>query len=159
MFTTYAIVDPSIGLGAVIYVGQSSNFERRQEQHTTAHRERKPKSGSLQYHLKQMHDAGHKPKFLVLEVVETERQSLASEDHWIEKLAAVGQPLLNRWEENENRIAEVSDAWGSFNIFDFSGEEGELVGTAKPNKRKTGYRIVLDFEEGSLVLDMLPKKQ
>ena len=74
-----------------VYVGETNNFERRKAEHLRPPRERKTrhKPGSIKAWLKDAHHAGVAPKFVILEVTETEEQSRLSELVWVEKLAEV----------------------------------------------------------------------
>jgi len=76
MFTTYGIFHPETCI--CVYIGQTSDFDARSKAHRSAHRERKAKNGSLQYWLKELHSAKLQPNIVALEVVQTERESLAS---------------------------------------------------------------------------------
>lgn len=82
------------------------DFPRRKSEHLKKSRVRKTRHprGSVKAWLAEAERAGVVPGFVVLEVVETEEQSLLSESNWVEKLAAIGHPLLNRWEEHQELI-------------------------------------------------------
>lgn len=74
-----------------------------------AHRfNKKPKKGSIQHWLSKTIMAGETPLFVILDdKTATEDESLASELEWVERLAAIGHPLFNRWEEHRD-IIEIS---------------------------------------------------
>lgn len=160
MYTTYAITDPRTRL--FFYVGQTNNFERRQKEHLTAYRLRKPPRGSVKAWMKQLHTEGHTPLFTVLELVESEAASLESENRWVEKLAALGHPLFNRWEEHKELIEQSTQGVGrKLEAKVFIDGKAERVGSVEPNSKKTGYRV--HIEEGieiigPLTIDILPPK-
>ena len=105
VFVTYAIIDPKTKL--TVYVGQTSDFAKRRRQHETTFRlKSRQRSGSLKRWLQDLHKAKSKPKFLVLEVVETEAESIDSENKWVEKFAAIDHPLLNGWSEHKSAVAD-----------------------------------------------------
>lgn len=164
MYVTYGILDPQSLL--FVYVGQTNNLERRQNEHLMAHRERgRPKKGSLQQWLKRLNRAGGTPVFITLEVVDTEAASLASELEWIQKLGEAGMPLLNRWEEHKDYITATlsNDALPPLRplLFHEKGK-GIPLGTCKPNRNKTGYRLKLSKGvqlEGGQIIDLLPPKE
>ena len=141
MYWTYSIFDPATRL--CVYIGQTNDFERRQAQHLTPPRERKdkPKSGSLQHWLASAHRRKVVPDFLILEVVETESESLQSETKWIDKFATIGHPLLNRWEEHTALIeagkAPPSEHFTVYRPPDWKSPLGEMI----PTEKKTGYRL------------------
>lgn len=164
MYTTYGIVDPNTKW--IIYVGQTNNFERRKGDHLTTHRERKasPK-GSLQHWLKVSHKAKITPEFIILEVVETESESLKSETKWVEKIAAIGHPLLNRWDEHKEFISCASAERYEAIIFEATPgrrrRTSRTIGVAAPNRANTGLRIdIIEGEkiEGPITIDLLPPK-
>ena len=139
MFTTYGIIDPTTK--HFVYVGQTSDFEKRRRQHLTTHRQKKTrhKKGSLQAWLVQAHAAKITPVFIVLDLVETEALSLDSETHWIEKLSQAGYQLLNRWEEHkelieagQGREAELFDSYRP-------GKWRKTIATMKPTPKGAGY--------------------
>lgn len=82
------------------------------------------------------------PGFVVLEVVETEEQSLLSESNWVEKLAAIGHPLLNRWEEHQELIEAGRDV-AKFEIAEYTavwpGRWDKVVATMKPTQKGEGF--------------------
>ena len=165
MFTTYAIIDPRTKW--IVYIGQTKDFAHRQSDHLTVHRERKTHApGSLQHWLKSAHKAKITPEFLTLEVVETESESLKSETKWIEKIAGIGHPLLNRWDEHKPFITEPPSALDAI-VFrpevNAKRKKREQVGRAKPNRAGTGWRLHLDDDvrlDGPLTVDLVaPKKE
>jgi len=160
MYTTYAIFDPESA--HCIYVGQTNNFERRQAEHLKPPRTRKtthPK-GSIKSWLARAHRAGVSPLFMILEVVETEEQSLLSESHWIEKLAAAGQPLLNRWEEHQVLIEAGQGTPQNMHTFR-PGKWRKVLAQVKPTSKKAGYEQVfcedVAIKAGDRLL-ILPRK-
>ena len=82
------------------------------------------------------------PDFVVLEVVETEEQSLLSESNWIEKLATIGHPLLNRWEEHQELI-EAGRGQAVFEIAEYTavwpGKWNKVIATMKPTQKGEGF--------------------
>ena len=161
MYWTYGIVDPNSKL--FVYVGQTNDFTRRKREHLTAHRLRKPPRRSIKSWLKRIHQAELEPLFVVLEVVETETASLHSENLWVEKLASIGHPLYNRWDEH----VELIEAAGQANAqtlepLIFSKKSGaKKIGTCQPNASKTGYRITIKKGtklEGPVTIDLVPKR-
>lgn len=161
-YTTYAIADPRTRL--FFYVGQSSHIEKRKKQHLAAHRLRKIKRGSVQHWLKQLHQDGLAPLFIVLEVVETEEESLVSETKWVEKLAAIGHPLFNRWEEHRELIEAATQGIGQAlePLIFGEGKKPRRVGRVEANASKTGYRVHLDEGVelvGPVTIDLLPAKE
>lgn len=160
MYTTYAITDPRTRL--FVYVGQTSRFEKRRKQHLAAHRLRKSKRGSVQRWLKQIEQDGHAPLFTVLEVVETEEESIISETKWVEKLAELGHPLYNRWDEHKELIEASTHGIGrTLHPLVFNGAQPTAIGTVEPNANKTGYRVHVDEGVqivGPATIDLLPPK-
>lgn len=160
-YTTYAITDPRTRL--FFYVGQTSHFEKRSKQHLTAHRLRNTKAGSVQHWLKALHQDGHTPLFTVLEVVETEEESLVSETKWVEKLSALGHPLFNRWDEHKELIeASTQGVNASLEPMIFGQGKPKPIGTVEPNASKTGYRLHVDEGvelAGPVTIDLLPPKE
>lgn len=100
--------------------------------------------------LHQAERAGVTPDFMVLEVVETEEQSLLSESNWVEKLAAIGHPLLNRWEEHQELI-EAGRGSGQLEIAEYTavwpGKWNKVVATMKPTQKGEGF-FWLTFPDG-----------
>ncbi|MEL7043190.1 MAG: hypothetical protein AAGL90_16850 [Pseudomonadota bacterium] len=165
MYTTYAIIDPRTRW--IVYIGQTLDYARRQSDHLSVHRERKASPpGSLQHWLKTAHKAKIIPEFLALEVVETESESLKSETKWVEKIAGIGHPLLNRWEEHTPFIADLQPVPDTvFEAIAFRSEtkkrRAERVGSAKPNRNRTGYRLAIDADVtllGPITIDLVPPK-
>jgi len=160
VYTTYAIVDPKTRL--LVYIGQTNDFERRCNEHRRTHRKSKLPRNSVKAWLKRLHQAGHAPKFLVLEVVETEAESLESEIKWVEKIAALGHPLYNRWDEHKELIEAAESAVGqSLVAFMFDDGKPVKIGKCEPNAKQTGYRVHIDKGirlSGPVVLDLLPQK-
>lgn len=147
MYTTYGIVDPTTK--HFVYVGQSVDFARRKAEHLKRSRTRKTKhpKGSIKAWLIQAERAKITPQFVVLDVVETEEQSLLSECNWVEKLAGIGHPLLNRWEEHQELIeagkgvgelAEYSAFW--------PGQWDKAVATMTPTQKGGGYHLIFADE-------------
>ena len=97
MYTTYAIIEPITRL--FVYVDQTNNFERRKAEHLSPPRTRKTlyRKSDIKGWLTKAHVEKITPGFIVLEVVETEEQSILSEKQWVEKLAAIRMPLLILW--------------------------------------------------------------
>lgn len=164
MYTTYAISDPRTRL--FVYVGQTNNYELRRQQHLKAHRQRKAKPGSLQHWLKALHAEKHEPVFTLLEIVETEAESLESENKWVEKIAALGHPLFNGWEEHKALIETSGTGVGStlVPLIFTKGprKKPQSIGHVEPNSSKTGYRVHVDEGVelvGPLTIDLLPPKK
>ena len=163
MHTTYGIVDPVTRL--FVYVGRTADFEARKRQHLTTHRQKKThhKDGSLQAWLIQAHAAKITPAFIVLDVVETEALSLDSENNWIEKLAAIGHPLLNRWDEHKELIEAgrppPADRFDAFH----PGQWRSSVAEMEPTSRKKGYNLTfkkkVSFEEGDRLIVLNPSNK
>ncbi|MEL6103283.1 MAG: hypothetical protein AAFR68_18455 [Pseudomonadota bacterium] len=157
LYVTYAIFDPRSKWP--VYVGQTGNFERRQADHLTTHRERKAHPpGSLQHWLKATHKARLEPEFLVLDLVETEAESLKSETKWVEKFAQLGFPLLNRWDEHKTFITEAPDM---LNAMVFRPKSTKRIGQASPNKARTGWRVEIEDGQslkGPVTIDLIPPK-
>ncbi len=163
MFTTYGIFHPQSCI--CVYIGQTGNFDERSKAHRTAHRERKAKEGSIQYWLKQLHQAKLQPNIVALEVVQTERESLASEEKWVEIFTQIGHPLKNGWIEHKNIIEKskprASDKPSKLpaKLIAKQFPEGKrtkpiIRGYATLNGKKTGYRLNLLDEEATI--DLLP---
>ena len=106
MFTTYGIKDPRIG--KFIYVGQTSNFEKRVKGHTRLRKKGRPNYGkrfeNIKTRLYDILSEGLMPEFEIFEVCSDEEASLRSETAWVERLANDGHPLLNRWREHRSAI-------------------------------------------------------
>jgi len=103
LYVTYGSFDPRTG--GFVYVGQSGSFARRIAAHL------KPRVARPHHRFRPIRAwiwdalaAGSTPGFRVLDVCETEEQSLASEALWVERLAAQGNKLLNRWLEHQSVI-------------------------------------------------------
>lgn len=162
MFTTYGIFHPETCI--CVYIGQTGDFEARCKAHRSAHRERKAKEGSIQYWLKQLHTAKLKPNIVALEVVQTERESLASEEKWVEIFTQIGHPLKNGWIEHKDIIQSGKTPKPGQTLppelvakeFKDGRKRNIKWGTAKLNKNKTGYRLTL---RDKTVLDLLPPSQ
>jgi hypothetical protein len=118
------------------------------------------KPGTVKHWLKRLHEEGHAPLFLILEVVETEEESLISESKWVEKLAAVGQPLFNKWDEHRELI-ELAEADRALEPLVFGQGKPRLIGTVEWNASKTGYRVHVGEGvslAGPLTIDLLPTR-
>jgi len=159
-YVTYAISDPTNGL--FVYVGQTRDFERRKKQHLAAHRLKRPPRGSIKAWLKTKHREGIEPVFTVLEVVETEEESLVSETKWVEKIAALGQGLYNRWDEHREILESAERGVGrALEPVVFGRGKTQVVGRVEANASKTGWRVHLnDGVElvGPVTIDLLPVK-
>jgi len=96
LYVTYAILDPRTD--EFVYVGQSGSFARRIADHLKTRTER-PHSRlrPIRAWIWDVTKTGSTPRFRVLDICETEERSLASEALWVERLAAQGHKLLNRW--------------------------------------------------------------
>jgi|GEM_PF-3265271 len=118
--------------------------------------------GSVQHWLKGLHQGGYTPLFTVLEVVETEEESLVSESKWVEKLSALGHPLLNRWEEHQDLIEQADQGvYAALEPMVFGEDKPRRVGRVEANANKTGLRIHLDKGvelAGPLTIDLVPRK-
>ncbi|MGK9171555.1 hypothetical protein KXR53_35060 [Inquilinus limosus] len=103
LYVTYGILDPRTG--GFVYVGQSGSFAKRIAAHLKA-RTQQPchRFRPIRAWIWDALVAGNTPSFRVLDVSETEEQSLASEALWVEQLAAQGNNLLNRWLEHQSLI-------------------------------------------------------
>ena len=161
MFTTYGIFHPQSCI--CVYIGQTGNFKERCKAHRTAHRERKAKKGSLQYWLKELHNAKLKPNIVGLEVVQTERESLASEEKWVEIFTQIGHPLRNGWIEHKDITTKkkplVSDQPSKamppeLVALEFGEDTPKRWGRAELNRHKTGYRLTLADEK--TIIDLVP---
>lgn len=147
IYTTYGIVDPSSKL--FVYIGQSIDFERRKAEHLKRSRTRKtrPPRGSIKAWLAEAERAGIVPQFVILDVVETEEQSLLSEANWVEKLASIGHPILNRWEEHQHLIEAGR---GKLEIAEYTavrpGKWNKAIATMKPTQKGEGF-FSLTFPE------------
>lgn len=120
------------------------DFPRRKSEHLKRSRTRKTRhpKGSVKAWLAEAERAGVVPGFVLLEVVETEEQSLLSESNWVEKLAAIGHPLLNRWEEHQELI-EAGRGAATFEIAEYTavwpGRWDKVVATMKPTQKGEGF--------------------
>lgn len=161
MYTTYGIVDPLTRF--FIYIGQTNDFDRRKSEHLKPPRTKKTKhpKGSIKTWLAQAHALKITPLFIILEVVEREEQSLLSECNWVEKLAQVGHPLLNRWEEHKELIeAGRGSRCEEFEAY-WPGKWQHVIAEMKPTPKKAGYALTFPKETtikagGRLII--LPKK-
>ncbi len=161
MYTTYAIIDPTTRL--FVYIGQTSNFERRKSEHLKPPRTKKTQHppGSIKLWLSEIYARKITPQFLLLETVETEEESLLSECKWVEKIAAIGHPILNRWEEHQELIeAGRAGAFETFEAF-WPGNWQKVIATMTPTPKKAGFSLTFPKEttikEGGRVV-ILPKK-
>lgn len=103
LYVTYGILDPRTG--GFVYVGQSGSFAKRIAAHLKARTQRPHhRFRPIRAWIWDSLAAGNTPSFRVLDVCETEEQSLASEALWVERLAAQGNKLLNRWLEHQSLI-------------------------------------------------------
>lgn len=150
IYTTYAIVDPVTRL--FVYVGQTVDFDRRRAEHLKRARTRKTRHprGSIKAWLAQAEKNGVVPAFIILELVETEEQSLLSESNWVEKLAAIGHPLLNRWEEHQELIeAGRGQDQGAliteYHAF-WPGRWNRSIAVMKPSAKGTGFSLTFPEE-------------
>jgi hypothetical protein len=162
LYTTYAITDPLSR--RFIYVGQTNDFERRKSEHLKPPRVRKTKfpKHSIKEWLSKAHSSNIKPLFTILEVVETEEQSLLSESHWIEKLSCAGQPLLNRWEEHIELIEQGREQTGQYYQAFIAGEWKKVIADIEPTKNLAGHNITfkepIEFIKGDRLI-MMPKRE
>ncbi|MEL6324291.1 MAG: GIY-YIG nuclease family protein [Pseudomonadota bacterium] len=145
MYVTYGIIDPKTL--KFVYVGQSKNFERRKAEHLSAHRLRERlKKDDIRYWLRKTLKAKLEPIFVILDdYTETEDQSIASEREWVQRLSEAGYPLYNRWEEHRALIDAnlKAQTLPDFEALIFVEKKGQRIGTCKPNRKGTGYRITL----------------
>lgn len=145
MYVTYGIIDPKSL--QFVYVGQTKNFERRREQHLSAHRLRERlKKDDIRYWLRRTLKAKLDPIFIILDdYTETEEASIASEREWVQRLAEAGMPLYNRWEEHKELIDANLKAASlpDFRPLIFVEKKPQTIGKCKPNRKGTGYRITL----------------
>ncbi|MEL6120182.1 MAG: GIY-YIG nuclease family protein [Pseudomonadota bacterium] len=160
IYVTYAISDPDSRL--VVYIGQTSDFERRVREHQSSHRLRKaPPKSSIKHWLWSAQKEGRKPVFTILEAVITEAESLASESRWVETFAALGHPLYNRWSEHQALIeAAQAPVAAVFDTF-WPGRWNKVIAIMKPTPRKAGFKLSFQEEttipkSGSLVV--LPRR-
>lgn len=158
MYTVYGIFDPITKL--CVYVGETSDFERRKTQHLTTHRLRKaPPPGSIKAWLIKQHKAGREPIILPLEHVATNGLSLEAETRWIGFFSALGHPLHNLWDEHREMI--IAHHAERYDALVFKGPKPMAVGYAEANANRTGYRVHLDKDAdlaGVGVIDLLPPK-
>ncbi|MDO5704281.1 MAG: GIY-YIG nuclease family protein [Paracoccus sp. (in: a-proteobacteria)] len=100
-YTTYAIRDPRDG--CYIYVGQTSDYEKRVKTHLRP-RKKRPNYGAgfenIKTRLYDMLSIGLAPEITPLETCHNEAASIESETRWVQKLAKEGHPLLNRWRKH-----------------------------------------------------------
>ena len=86
---------------------------------------------------------------MILEVVETEAESLQSETKWIEKFAAIGHPLLNRWEEH-TALIEAGKNPADIEIGEYTGfwpgKWDKVVATMKPTQKGVGFTLTFPEE-------------
>lgn len=160
-YTVYGIVDPRSKL--FVYVGETGDFDRRRREHLTTHRLRKKTPpGSIKTWLKRLHKDGLEPGFVVLDVVETESESKNVESKWVEKLAGIGHPLRNLWDEHKELIQEADQLVAeAFEPLIFKGRRPKAVGSCELNASKTGYRIYIDKGveiTGPVTIDLVPRK-
>ena len=101
-FLTYYIADPDTGY--VVYVGQTTNFVKRKKTHLRLQKRPNIKTTNIKTWLHDFISEGKTPIIEVLETVNTEQESLASETKWIKKFAKEGHPLLNRWKIHRELI-------------------------------------------------------
>lgn len=163
MYTTYGIVDPTTRL--FVYVGQSVDFPRRKAEHLKKSRTRRTRhpKGSIKAWLADAEACGVVPDFVVLEVVETEEQSLLSESNWVEKLAAIDHPLRNRWEEHRDLIeAGAPVEIAEYHAF-WPGKWDCSVAVMVPTLKGAGFSLTFPektvIKEGGLLVLMPKKKQ
>lgn len=87
---------------------------------------------------------------MILEVVETEAESLQSETKWIEKFAAIGHPLLNRWEEH-TALIEAGKIPADIEIAEYTavwpGKWNKVIATMKPTQKGQGFYSLTFPEE------------
>lgn len=144
MYSTYSIIDPVTK--HFVYVGQTNNFERRKTEHLKPPRTRTTRhpKGSIKAWLAQAHRAGIVPIFIILEIVETEEQSLLSESNWVEKLAQANQPLLNRWEEHQALIeaGRAGDSPEHYRAYR-PDKWKEPIAHVEPTPKKAGYELTI----------------
>lgn len=110
-YTTYAIKDPRDNVP--VYVGQTSNIERRRKQYRNRIKKNKiPNYGTINIttYLVKLNRLGFEPIIEILDKQDTEERSLASETEWVRRLVSAGHPLLNRWKEHR---AIVKDKFSS----------------------------------------------
>ena len=107
VYTTYGIINPT--LNQYIYVGQTSNFERRKRAHLRLLKKRPNfKTTNIKTHLYDLLLNEIVPEFIILEECDTEILSLLSETHWVYRLARDKQPLLNRWKIHRKIIKKFN---------------------------------------------------
>ena len=142
MYTTYAILDPTSSM--FVYVGQTKDFDRRRRSHLAPHRaKRPPAAGSIKAWLAEAIARKIEPAFIVLEVVETEDESLLSETKWIEKLGREARhPLRNLWKEHKSLIR--AQGRESYEALAFRGGRLTRIGRAEPNAKGTGLRLEIE---------------
>lgn len=88
-----------------IYIGQTKNFEDRKKQHLNTRTKRIKGSGpNIKIYLSYLFDINLIPKFIVLENVKTELESLELETEWINIMTDCNYPLLNKWIKHTNII-------------------------------------------------------
>ena len=110
-----------------------------------------------------MHQEGHTPLFTVLEVVETEEESLVSETKWVEKLSALGHPLYNRWAEHKAVMEQTTQGVNRPLDALLSGDgKPQHIGTVEANTAKTGWRLHISAGvnlAGPVTIDLLPPRE
>ena len=161
MYEIYGIVDPLTRF--FIYIAQTNNFDRRRTEHLKPPRVKKTRhpKGSIKTWLAATHPAKITPQFVILETVETEEKSLLSECKWVENIAAIGYPLLNRWEEHQDLIEAGKGAPAEEFEAYWPGKWNSVIAEMEHTQKKAGFSLTFPKEitikaGGRLVI--LPKK-
>ena len=106
-YITYVIKDPRDN--APIYVGQTHNFDKRKKKYFSKIRKDKlPKIDKINitvYFVK-LKRLGFDPVIEVVDMQDTEENSLNSETKWVRTFVLSGYPLLNRWREHRSIVKE-----------------------------------------------------
>lgn len=161
-FTTYAIADPDSKL--VVYIGQTTDFERRKREHLSTHRLRKsPPKKSIKHWLWKTQKEGREPVFVALDTVISEAESLASETRWVETFAVLGHPLHNRWSEHVAAMLEAKpeDTGGLYEVY-WPGRWRSAIAEMVPTGKGRGFTVTFPKEatvkEGGRLV-VLPKRR
>lgn len=96
-YVTYKIVDPRDGVP--VYIGQSIHYEIRKKSHLKKAKGNLPTRNTFNIvvYLVLLESENIEPIFEILEITQTEEESLASETRWVKKTVELGYPLLNKW--------------------------------------------------------------
>ncbi len=107
-YVTYLIKDPRDNVP--IYVGQTSNFDKRRKQYFSKIKKDKiPNYGTINItmYLVILNRLGFIPIFEIVDTQDTEENSLISETDWVRKIVKSGYPVLNRWKEHRVIVKDI----------------------------------------------------